>query len=131
MNYTWKILSIKANDQGLITQAQYHARVAEDDAAVETEGTWFFKGQRLVVPFTKVTEDEMTEFAERFLPLLNPKLIKMITDENGELLAFIIAMADLSEAIKNSRGRILPFGWARIFWAMKTRKIPSTKLRCF
>ena len=57
MNYTWKILSIKANDQGLITQAQYHARIAKDDMGVETEGTWFFKGQRLVVPFTKVTED--------------------------------------------------------------------------
>ena len=57
MNYTWKILSIKANDQGLITQAQYHARVAQDDMAVETEGTWFFKGQRLVVPFEKVTEE--------------------------------------------------------------------------
>ena len=57
MNYTWEILSIKANDEGLITQAQYHARVSEDDAAVETEGTWFFKGQRLVVPFTNVTED--------------------------------------------------------------------------
>lgn len=56
MNYTWKILSIKANDEGLITQAQYHARVAKDDMAVETEGTWFFKGQRLVVPFAKVTE---------------------------------------------------------------------------
>ena len=58
----------------------------------------------------------MTEFAERFLPLLNPKLIKMITDENGELLAFIIAMADLSEAIKNSRGRILPLVGQKKFY---------------
>ena len=57
MNYTWKILSIKANNEGLITQAQYHARVAEKDMAVETEGTWFFKGQRLTVPFQKVTEE--------------------------------------------------------------------------
>lgn len=56
MNYTWKILRIKAKD-GLITQAQYHARVVEDEAAVETEGTWFFKGQRLVVPFSDVTEE--------------------------------------------------------------------------
>lgn len=72
--------------------------------------------------FTKLTEDEMTEFAERFLPLLHPKLIKIITDENGEVIAFVIAMADLSDAIRNSRGRILPFGWARIFWAMKTSK---------
>ena len=36
----------------------------------------------------------MTEFAERFATS-QPKLIKMITDEKGELLAFIIAMADL------------------------------------
>jgi hypothetical protein len=56
LNDTWKILSIKARD-GLITQAQYHARVAEGDAAVETEGTWFFKGQDVVVPFEKVTEE--------------------------------------------------------------------------
>ena len=56
MNYTWKILSVKAKE-GLITQAQYHARVAQDDMAVETEGTWFFKGQELVVPFEKVTEE--------------------------------------------------------------------------
>lgn len=55
MNTTWKILSIKAKD-GLITQAQYHARAAQNDMAVETEGTWFFKGQRLVVPFDQVTE---------------------------------------------------------------------------
>lgn len=62
MNYTWKILSVKANDQGLITQAQYHARVAQDDMAVETEGTWFFKGQRLVVPFDKVKEDLVVDW---------------------------------------------------------------------
>ena len=61
MNYTWKILSIKAKD-GLITQAQYHGRVAEGEAAVETEGTWFFKGQRLVVPFEKVTEEMIVDW---------------------------------------------------------------------
>lgn len=61
MKYTWKILTIKAKD-GLITQAQYHGRVAEGEAAVETEGTWFFKGQRLVVPFEKVTEEMIVDW---------------------------------------------------------------------
>ncbi len=72
----------------------------------------------------------MTEFAERFLPLLNPKLIKMITDENGELLAFIIAMADLSEAIKNSRGRILPFWLGKNFMGNENFKKASTFVGC-
>ena len=62
MNYTWKILSIKANDDGLITQAQYHARVEEKDMGVETEGTWFFKGQRLVIPFKSVTEQNIIDW---------------------------------------------------------------------
>ena len=61
MNTTWKILSIKAKD-GLITQAQYHARAAQDDMAVETEGTWFFKGQRLVVPFAQVPEQMIVDW---------------------------------------------------------------------
>jgi hypothetical protein len=65
LNYTWKILSLKANDDGLITQAQYHARVAEKDMAVETEGTWFLKGQRLVVPFAKVTEDLVVDWIKK------------------------------------------------------------------
>ena len=56
MEITWKITAIKAKD-GLITQAQYRARAAQDDMAVETEGSWLFKGQRLVVPFDKVTEE--------------------------------------------------------------------------
>lgn len=55
MEITWKITAIKAKD-GLITQAQYRARAAQDDMAVETEGSWIFRGQRLVVPFEKVTE---------------------------------------------------------------------------
>lgn len=61
MNITWKILTIKAKE-GLITQAQYHARIAQGDMAVETEGTWIFKGQRLVVPFEKVTEQLIVEW---------------------------------------------------------------------
>ena len=55
-------MDIKANDEGLITQAKYHARVGEKDMAVETEGTWFFKGQRLVVPFKNVTENMVIEW---------------------------------------------------------------------
>ena len=61
METTWKITAIKAKD-GLITQAQYRARMAQDDMAVETEGNWVFKGQRLVVPFESVTEQMVVDW---------------------------------------------------------------------
>ena len=67
-----------------------------------------------IYSFTKLTEDEMTEFARTFLPLLNPKLIKMITDKTANYIASLCEMADLAND-KNSRGRILPFGWAKFY----------------
>lgn len=69
--------------------------------------------------FTAVTEAEMDEFGKRFLPLLNPALIKIITDEGGGVIAFVIGMADLSEGIQKARGRLLPFGWYHIYRASK------------
>jgi hypothetical protein len=61
LKITWKILGIKATD-GLITQARYEARVTEKDLAVDTEGYWFFKNAKLVVPFDDVTEEMMVEW---------------------------------------------------------------------
>ncbi|HMY83091.1 MAG: GNAT family N-acetyltransferase [Saprospiraceae bacterium] len=72
--------------------------------------------------FTKVTEKEAEDFANRFIPLLNPRLIKLITDESGEVVAFVIGMPDLSGAIKKSRGRIFPFGWFHILRAFRNSK---------
>ncbi|MEJ8598077.1 hypothetical protein JSO62_05150 [Riemerella anatipestifer] len=72
--------------------------------------------------FTSISEEEMDEFASRFLPLLNPKLIKIISDGSGRVVAFVIAMADLSQGIKKAKGRLLPLGWFHILRASKTSK---------
>ncbi|MFN8254269.1 MAG: hypothetical protein U0W24_01185 [Bacteroidales bacterium] len=64
--------------------------------------------------FSALTEREANEFSNRFLPLLDPSLIKIILKPDGELLAFIVAMADLSHGIRKARGRLLPFGWYHI-----------------
>lgn len=72
--------------------------------------------------FTSVTEAEMDEFANRFLPLLNAKLVKLITNESNEVVAFVIAMSDMSEGIRKAKGRLLPFGWYHIYKAAKQSK---------
>ncbi|MDY3548812.1 hypothetical protein PG291_09385 [Riemerella anatipestifer] len=72
--------------------------------------------------FTSISKEEMDEFASRFLPLLNPKLIKIISDGSGRVVAFVIAMADLSQGIKKAKGRLLPLGWFHILRASKTSR---------
>lgn len=64
MNTTWKILGIKT-DGDLITQAKYFARQENQFAAVETEGTWFFREPKLTVPFDQVTENMIVEWIKK------------------------------------------------------------------
>jgi len=72
--------------------------------------------------FSPLTDEEAKEFSNRFLPLLDPKLIKVISNANGQVIAFVVAMADLSKGIKKARGRLIPFGWFHILRAGKKSK---------
>ncbi len=72
--------------------------------------------------FAAFDEKEMDEFANRYLYLLDPRLIKVIVNTDNEPLAFVIAMPDISEGIRNAKGRLLPFGIFKIFMARKKSK---------
>lgn len=72
--------------------------------------------------FSALSDQEVHEFANRYLPLLNPRLIKVITGSDGEVVAFVIAMADLSEGIRKSKGYLFPVGWYHILKANRSSK---------
>lgn len=80
------------------------------------------KTYKEIYGFTEVTEAERDEFANRFLPLLNPKLIKIIVDQHDKVVAFVIAMPDLSEGIRKARGRVYPVGWIHLLKSFRTSK---------
>ncbi len=55
-------------------------------------------------------EKEMDDFANRFIWLLNPKFVKVIEDAKGEVVAYTVAMPDISTGIQKAKGHLLPFG---------------------
>ena len=73
--------------------------------------------------FIPLTEKEMNEFADRYLPVLNPRFIFVITNSNEEVVAFLISMPELSEGIRKARGRIFPFGWWHILRESKRTRL--------
>ncbi len=72
-----------------------------------------------IYAFSPFEEYEMEDFAKRYLPVLDPEFIKAVEDENGQLIAFIIAMPEISEGIRRARGRLLPTGIFKILAAQK------------
>ena len=71
------------------------------------------------IPFTK---EEMKDFANRYLYLINPRFIKMVVNEFNEVVAFVIGMSDISHGIRKARGKLLPIGFIPIFMAGKKSK---------
>ena len=71
--------------------------------------------------FAPLGEQEMDDLAKRYLPVVDPRFVKAIK-KDGDVVAFIIAMPDMTEGIRKARGRLLPFGFIRVLRAAKKTK---------
>ncbi|MBL4569515.1 MAG: hypothetical protein JKY69_07795 [Flavobacteriaceae bacterium] len=80
--------------------------------------------------FAPLLEVEYKEFSERFLPLLNPKYIKLVADQNDKIIAFVIAMPDISDGFKKANGRLFPFGFIHLLRAFKKATQLNLLLGC-
>jgi len=74
------------------------------------------------MPFT---EREFAEVAATFRHSAIPELCPVI-EHKGRLVAFLLALPDLNQAIKPARGRLFPFGFLKILWYK--RKISSLRV---
>lgn len=72
-----------------------------------------------VVP---LTARQMEAYKNQYFGFINPEYTKIIVNEKDEVVAFGIAMPSLSEAVKKSNGRLLPFGFLRILKALKKNR---------
>lgn len=63
--------------------------------------------------FFPLNKEEMKEFANRYMPVLNPKHVKVVMLQK-EVVAFVIGLANMSEGIIKAKGKLLPFGWYHI-----------------
>lgn len=61
--------------------------------------------------FTPFTPEEMDDFANRYILVLDPAFIKVLQNAEGEPVAFVIGMPDISKGIKKSRGYLYPIGF--------------------
>lgn len=80
--------------------------------------------------FAPLQDIEATEFSERFLPLLNPDYVKIVTDENEKIVAFVIAMPDISEGFKKANGHLFPLGFYHILRSFKKATQLNLLLGC-
>jgi hypothetical protein len=65
--------------------------------------------------FNPVTDAEARVIGDRLIQVADPKLIKLVM-KGDEIAGFLFGFPDISEGIRRSGGRLLPFGW---FWLLR------------
>lgn len=77
--------------------------------------------------FVPFTEAEMQQIAKGMRPLVRPEL-NYIAEIDDEPVAMIVCLPNLYEAINDLDGRLLPFGWAKLLWRLKTLRFKTCRV---
>jgi len=70
--------------------------------------------------FVPLAEAEWAETVSTLTKLMPDDYIQ-IAEYDGEPVAFIVALPNLNEAARDLKGKLLPFGWAKLIWRLKVR----------
>ena len=65
-----------------------------------------------------LTPRQIDKYVSEFKPLISNRTSAFVYNDKDELLAFGVGSQSISKANQKSRGRMLPFGWARLLKAL-------------
>lgn len=77
--------------------------------------------------FTPTTKAETRALAAT-LRLLIDKRLTWFADLDGETVGFMILLPNINEAIADLKGKLFPFGWAKLIWRLKVRGVKTGRV---
>lgn len=68
--------------------------------------------------FVPLTERQINHYIDLYLGVLRLEDVCLIVDKDDKLVALGISMPSLSQALRKSKGKMLPFGWCHLLRAI-------------
>ncbi len=78
--------------------------------------------------FSELTPRQMQELKEQFIPLLQLRFVSVVVNADNKVVGFGICLPSLSRALQKARGKLFPFGFLHIKWALKFNDTLDTVL---
>lgn len=77
--------------------------------------------------FVPTTQAETEALAKGLKMVVDPRLV-WFAEIDGETAGVIVYLPNVNEAIRDLGGRLLPFGWAKLLWRLKVRRVKSIRV---
>lgn len=69
--------------------------------------------------FTGFDEKQIDDFLHAYVPLIDLRMVPVIENEKGEIVAVAVTMGSISHALRRANGRLFPTGW---YWLLRALK---------
>lgn len=77
--------------------------------------------------FTPTTEAETAQLAKALKAVIDKRLT-WFAEIDGEAAGFLVFLPNVNEAIRDLGGKLLPFGWAKLLWRLKVKRVKSARI---
>ena len=77
--------------------------------------------------FVPITDREGDDFVKTVRQIAIPEGV-VFAEKNGRAIGIMAAIPNVNEAIHDVKGRLLPFGWLKLLWRLKVRRLKTGRL---
>ena len=78
--------------------------------------------------FSQLSKRQIETYAENYLRFIDMRLLTIVENEQGDVVAMGVGMASLSRALQKAKGKLFPFGWWHLLRALKCKSCRSEYL---
>lgn len=75
--------------------------------------------------YSPLSSQQIKQYIKMYLPIVDLRMVTLITEDSGKLVGVGISMPSLSVALQKSHGRLLPMGW---YYLLKALFIKHAKI---
>ncbi len=69
--------------------------------------------------YVPVTPAETEELARRMLQIVRPEHIKLVFNQEDQVVGFLLTFLDISTALQQTGGKLFPLGWLKLLAALR------------
>ena len=78
--------------------------------------------------FSSLTAQQVDCFVDKYLKLIDLRLVPVVLNEQDEVVGVAITMASMTEALQKANGRLWPTGWYHLLKALKWKHADSVEM---
>ncbi|MBR6925850.1 MAG: N-acetyltransferase [Bacteroidaceae bacterium] len=72
--------------------------------------------------YSRMTDRQIDQYVHTFIPILDLRMVTIVEDAEGEIIAAGISMPSMSRALQKAKGKLFPFGWWHLLSALKWKR---------